>query len=35
MAAYLQTRSPDVIDLEMVGKKYPTSYEESTNTVLF
>lgn len=35
MAAYLQTRSPDVIDLEMVGKKYPTSYEESMNTVLF
>lgn len=35
MAAYLQTRTPPVIDLEMVGKKYPTSYEESMNTVLF
>jgi dynein heavy chain, axonemal len=35
MAAYLQTRTPEVIDLELVGKKYPTSYEESMNTVLF
>ena len=35
MAGYLQTRTPEVIDLEMVGKKYPTSYEESMNTVLF
>jgi len=35
MAAYLQTRTPPVIDLEMVGKNYPTSYEESMNTVLF
>lgn len=35
MAAFLQTRTPEVIDLEMVGKKFPTSYEESMNTVLF
>lgn len=35
MAAFLETRTPDVIDLEMVGKKYPTSYQESMNTVLF
>ena len=31
----MQTKTPPVIDLEMVGKKYPTSYEESMNTVLF
>lgn len=35
MAGYLETRTPPVIDLEMVGKKYPTCYEESNNTVLF
>ena len=35
MAAYLQTKTPPVIDLEFVGKKFPTSYEESMNTVLF
>ena len=35
MAQYLQSRTPEVFDLEMVGKKYPTSYEESMNTVLF
>lgn len=34
-AAYIQTKTPPVIDLEMVGKKFPTSYEESMNTVLF
>jgi hypothetical protein len=35
MAAYLQQKTPEVFDLEMVGKNYPTSYEESMNTVLF
>jgi len=35
MAAYLQTRTPEAFDLEDVGKAYPTSYEESMNTVLF
>ncbi len=34
-AAYIQSKTPPVIDLEMVGKKFPTSYEESMNTVLF
>lgn len=35
MAQYLESRTPEVFDLELVGKKYPTSYEESMNTVLF
>ena len=35
MAAYLQTRTPEAFDLEAVGKAYPTSFEESMNTVLF
>lgn len=35
MAAFIQTRTPKPFDLEEVGKKFPTSYEESTNTVLF
>jgi dynein heavy chain len=34
-AAYIQTKTPPVIDLEMVANKYPTLYEESMNTVLF
>jgi dynein heavy chain, axonemal len=34
-ARFLQERTPPVFDLEMVSKKYPTSYEESMNTVLF
>lgn len=34
-AAFLQTQTPEVFDLEYVGKKFPTSYEESNNTVLF
>jgi len=34
-AAYLQTQTPEVFDLEYVAKKFPTSYEESNNTVLF
>ena len=35
MAQYLESRTPEVFDLEKVGKSYPTSYEESMNTVLF
>jgi len=34
-AIYLQSKTPEIFDLEMVGKNYPTSYEESMNTVLF
>jgi dynein heavy chain len=34
-AKFLQDKTPPVFDLEMVGKMYPTSYEESMNTVLF
>jgi dynein heavy chain, axonemal len=34
-AKYLQEKTPPVFDLEMVAKKYPTSYTESMNTVLF
>jgi len=34
-AKYLQDKTPEVFDLEKVGKKYPTSYNESANTVLF
>jgi len=34
-AKYLQERTPEVFDLEDVGKKYGTSYTESMNTVLF
>lgn len=32
---FLQEKTPEVFDLELVGKKFPTSYEESMNTVLF
>lgn len=34
-AKFLQSMTPEVFDLEYVGKKFPTSYEESMNTVLF
>lgn len=34
-AKYLQSQTPKPFDLEAVGKAYPTSYEESMNTVLF
>jgi dynein heavy chain len=34
-AVFLQSKTPEVFDLEMIGKAYPTSYEESMNTVLF
>jgi dynein heavy chain, axonemal len=35
MAKFLQSKTPDVFDLEQVGKKYPTSYEECMNVVLY
>lgn len=35
MAAGIQAKTPEVFDLEAVSKKYPNSYEESMNTVLF
>jgi len=35
MARGLQDRAPPVFDLEGVARAYPTSYEESMNTVLF
>ena len=34
-AAFLAAKTPEVFDLEFVQKKFPTSYEESMNTVLF
>lgn len=34
-AKFIQGRTPPPFDLEQVGKQYPTSYEESMNTVLF
>lgn len=35
MALFLSKKTPEVFDLEKVGKKYPTSYKESMNTVLY
>jgi len=35
MAKFLLSRTPEVFDLEKVGRKYPTSYDESMNTVLY
>lgn len=35
MAKSLEKQTPPAFDLELVGKSYPTSYEESQNTVLF
>jgi len=35
MCKDLQDQAPEVFSLEKVGKAYPTSYEESMNTVLF
>jgi len=35
MCKDLQDQTPEVFSLEKVGKAYPTSYEESMNTVLF
>lgn len=34
-AKYLQSKTPPVFDLEMVGKKFVTDYLESMNTVIF
>jgi len=34
-AKFLQGKTPEVFDLEMVSKKFPTDYNESMNTVLF
>lgn len=31
---FVETRTPEVFDYEAIFKKYPTSYEESMNTVL-
>jgi dynein heavy chain len=31
----LASQTPEAFDLEFVGKKFPTAYEESMNTVLF
>jgi len=33
-AKYLQSKTPPVFDLELVQRKFPTSYEESMNTVV-
>ena len=35
MAKAIQDQTPEIFNLEMVAKNYPTSYEESMNTVLF
>lgn len=35
MCKDIQDQTPEVFSLEKVGKAYPTSYEESMNTVLF
>lgn len=35
MAKQIQDQTPEVYSLEKVSKAYPTSYEESMNTVLF
>eukprot|EP00825_Cyclidium_porcatum_P016785 TRINITY_DN196_c0_g3_i3.p1 TRINITY_DN196_c0_g3~~TRINITY_DN196_c0_g3_i3.p1 ORF type:complete len:1060 (-),score=193.84 TRINITY_DN196_c0_g3_i3:398-3577(-) len=34
IATYVQGRTPKPFDIEVIAKKYPTSYEESMNTVL-
>ena len=35
IAAGLEKQTPHMFDTEMVGKKFPTSYNESMNTVIF
>jgi len=35
LAKFLQSKTRPVFDLEVVGKKFPTSYYESMNTVVF
>lgn len=34
IATYVQSRTPDVLPFDEIFKQYPTSYEESNNTVL-
>lgn len=34
IAIFIQDKTPPVYDLEYVFKKYPTTYDESMNTVL-
>jgi len=35
IANFIEKKTPPAFDEEAVGKQYPTSYEESMNTVLF
>lgn len=35
IAGFIEKKTPPVFDIELVGKNYPTMYEESNNTVLF
>lgn len=35
LAKEIEKRAPPIFDVEMVGKKFPTSYNESMNTVIF
>merc|ERR1712048_273994 len=32
---YIHSKTPQPFDLDLISRKYPTSYEESMNTVLF
>ena len=34
IATFVQSKTPEVLPLFEIQKKYPTSYEESMNTVL-
>jgi len=34
-AKYIQSKTPPPFDLELIQRKFPTSYDESMNTVLF
>ena len=35
IAQYVQERTPEVFDTDAIYQKFPTSYEESMNTVLY